>query len=101
MIRDTKRGVLVTRLWYIRMVAPQRLLLTGLTRDGNFLIEDGRIVGPALNFRFNESPVNVLANVAAIGPSERTIGGESENSYATTPPLLVKNFTFSSESEAI
>jgi predicted Zn-dependent protease len=90
MIRDTKRGVLVTRLWYIRMLNVSKLVLTGLTRDGNFLIEDGRIVGPAMNFRFNESPIAVLANVLAIGPTERTRGGESEDSIA-----------FSSESDAI
>jgi len=62
MIRGTRRGVLVTRFWYMRLLDAQKLLLTGLTRDGNFLIEDGRIVAPALNFRFNESPVAVLAN---------------------------------------
>ncbi|HML14949.1 MAG TPA: metallopeptidase TldD-related protein, partial [Xanthobacteraceae bacterium] len=66
MVRDTKRGVLVTRLWYIRMLDPQKLVLTGLTRDGNFYIENGRIVGPANNFRFNESPVAMLANVLAL-----------------------------------
>jgi len=101
MIRDTRRGVLVTRLWYIRLVDPQKLVLTGLTRDGNFLIEDGRIVGPALNFRFNESPIAMLANVLAIGPSERTQGGESEGSAVSAPALLVKDFSFSSPSDAI
>lgn len=101
MIRATRRGVLVTRFWYIRLLDAQRLVLTGLTRDGNFLVEDGRIVAPALNFRFNESPVSVLANVLAIGPSERTRGGEMEDSVVAAPPLLVKDFTFSSASEAI
>jgi len=101
MIRDTKRGVLVTRLWYIRMLNPTKLVLTGLTRDGNFLIEDGRIAGPTINFRFNESPIAILANVVAVGPTERTRGGESADSIVAAPPLLVKDFTFSSESEAI
>jgi predicted Zn-dependent protease len=101
MVRATKRGVLVTRLWYIRVLDPQKLVLTGLTRDGNFLIEDGRIVGPTLNFRFNESPIAMLANVLAIGPSERTRGGETEVSAVSAPTLLVKDFTFSSPSEAI
>ena len=101
MIRDVKRGVLVTRFWYIRMLDPQKLVLTGLTRDGNFLIEDGRITAPALNFRFNESPAAVLGNVLAIGPSERTHGGESEGGAFSAPPLLVKDFTFSSASDAI
>jgi predicted Zn-dependent protease len=101
MVRATKRGVLVTRLWYIRVLDPQKLVLTGLTRDGNFLIEDGRIVGPTLNFRFNESPIAMLANVLAVGPSERTIGGETEVSAVSAPTLLVKDFTFSSPSDAI
>jgi predicted Zn-dependent protease len=101
MIRDTKRGVLVTRFWYIRMLDPQKLVLTGLTRDGNFLIENGRIVGPANNFRFNESPVAMLANVLALGPSERTRSGEDEDSLCAAPTLLVKDFTFSSRSDAI
>jgi predicted Zn-dependent protease len=101
MVRATKRGVLVTRLWYIRVLDPQKLVLTGLTRDGNFLIEDGRIVGPTLNFRFNESPIAMLANVLAIGASERTRGGETEVSAVSAPTLLVKDFTFSSPSEAI
>jgi predicted Zn-dependent protease len=101
MIRATRYGVLVTRLWYIRTVDPQTLLLTGLTRDGNFLIENGRIVGPTLNFRFNESPVAVLANVLAIGPSERTRAGEFDGWAPSAPPLLVKDFTFSSQSDAI
>ena len=101
MVRDTKRGVLVTRLWYIRMLDPQKLVLTGLTRDGNFWIENGRIAGPANNFRFNESPVAVLANVLALGTSERTRGGENEDSLCAAPTLLVKDFTFSSRSDAI
>ena len=101
MIRATKRGILVTRLWYIRVLDPQKLLLTGLTRDGNFLIENGRIVGPALNFRFNESPIAVLGNILAIGPNERTRGGEVEGSVTSAPPLLVKDFNFSSQSDAI
>jgi predicted Zn-dependent protease len=101
MIRDVKRGVLITRLWYIRLLDAAKLVLTGLTRDGNFLIENGRIVGPALNFRFNESPVAILANVLAVGPSVRTRGGESERPTIAAPTLLVKDFTFSSTSDAI
>jgi predicted Zn-dependent protease len=101
MVRDIKRGVLVTRLWYIRMLDPQKLVLTGLTRDGNFLIENGRIVGPTNNFRFNESPVAMLANVLALGPSEHTRSGENEDSLCAAPTLLVKDFTFSSRSDAI
>jgi predicted Zn-dependent protease len=101
MIKDTRRGILVTRLWYIREVDPQTLLLTGLTRDGNFLIENGRIQGPAGNFRFNESPVAMLSNIVAIGPSERTHGGEVDGVAFAAPPLLVKDFTFSSKARGI
>jgi predicted Zn-dependent protease len=101
MIKDTKRGILVTRLWYIREVDPQTLLLTGLTRDGNFLIENGRIQGPAGNFRFNESPVAMLSNIAAIGPSERAHGGEVDGVAFAAPPLLVKDFTFASKARGI
>lgn len=101
MIRDVKRGVLVTRLWYIRLLDAQKLVLTGLTRDGNFLIENGRIAGPALNFRFNESPIAILANVLAVGPSVRARGSESERPTIAAPTLLVKDFTFSSTSDAI
>jgi hypothetical protein len=57
MIKQTKRGLLITRFWYIREVDPQTVLLTGLTRDGVFLIEQGEITKPVCNFRFNESPV--------------------------------------------
>ncbi len=99
MIRQTKRGVLVTRFWYIRVVDPQTVLLTGLTRDGNFLIENGRITKPVNNFRFNESPVNVLNSVVAMGPTVRTRGGEGPSSVSA-PALLVNNFHFSSVSKA-
>lgn len=100
MIRDTKRGILVTRLWYIRTVDPQTLLLTGMTRDGNFLIENGRIAGPARNMRFNESPISALNNIIALGPAERTAGSEVDSGIAV-PPLLIKEFTFSSKSSGI
>jgi len=101
MIRDTKRGVLVTRLWYIREVDPQTLLLTGLTRDGTFLIENGKITRPIKNFRFNESPVTMLNNVIAMSPSERATGSEIEGWPVSVPALLVKDFTFSSISDAV
>ena len=67
LIASTKKGVLVTRTWYIRMVDPQSLLLTGLTRDGTFYIENGKIKYPIKNFRFNESPVTMLNNVDELG----------------------------------
>lgn len=101
MIADTRKGVLVTRFWYIREVDPQTLLLTGLTRDGTFLIENGKISRPIKNFRFNESPVNMLNNVIAMTPSERATGSEIEGWPISVPALLVKNFTFSSLSDAV
>lgn len=100
MIKSTERGVLVSRLWYIRMVDPQTLLLTGLTRDGSFYIENGQIKHPIKNFRFNESPVIALNNVEALGIPERSISVESYRSYLV-PPLKIRDFTFSSLSDAI
>ena len=101
MVRATRRGILVTRVWYTNMLDPQSLLLTGLTRDGNFLIEEGQIVGPVCNFRFNESLIAMLSNIAAIGPSERIHGGDLRGAPVAAPPLLVDNFTLSSRSSGI
>ena len=100
MIREVKRGVLVTRLWYVRMVDPRSLVITGLTRDGTFLIEDGAVTKPVVNFRFNESPVAVLGNILAIGRSVRARPSETRTTLSV-PPLLVKDFTFSSLSRAV
>jgi predicted Zn-dependent protease len=101
MIRNTKRGVLVTRFWYIREVDPRSMLFTGLTRDGTFLIEDGKISKPVKNFRFNESPIAMLGNIEAMGPSERTTGSEVDDWPVCVPPLLVKDFNFASLSDAV
>ena len=100
MIKSTDRGILVSRLWYIRMVDPQSLLLTGLTRDGLFYIENGKIKFPIKNFRFNESPVIMLNNVDALGKPERSISVESYRSYLI-PPMKLRDFTFSSLSDAV
>jgi predicted Zn-dependent protease len=100
MIRDVRHGVLVTRLWYVRTVDPRTVLLTGLTRDGTFLIENGRVTRPITNFRFNESPLAVFANVLGIGPAQRCRMAEIDETLAV-PPLLVKDFTFSSISPAV
>jgi predicted Zn-dependent protease len=94
MIRDTKKGILVTRLWYIRAVDPQTLLYTGLTRDGTFYIEDGKIKFPVKNFRFNESPVIMLNNLEEMGKPVRVSGN-------LVPPLKIRDFTFSSLSDAV
>ncbi len=100
LIKSTERGILVSRLWYIRMVDQQTLLLTGLTRDGTFYIENGKIMYPVKNFRFNESPVIMLNNVEALGKPERSISVESYRSYLI-PPMKIRDFTFSSLSDAV
>ena len=94
MIQATRRGVLVTRLWYIRALDPQTLLYTGLTRDGTFYIEDGKIKFPIKNFRFNESPIVMLNNIEALGKPQRTDG-------SMIPPMKIRDFTFSSLSDAV
>jgi predicted Zn-dependent protease len=100
LIKSTSKGILVTRLWYIREVDPQTLLLTGLTRDGTFYIENGKIKHPIKNFRFNESPVIMLNNLEALGKPERVVSGESEFNYLI-PPMKIRDFTFSSLSDAV
>lgn len=103
MIASTKRGVLLTRFWYIRGLNPRIISYTGLTRDGTFLIEDGKISRPVTNFRFNQSLVEMLQNVEMVGPSVRVAA--SENSSVSTPivvpTLKVSNFNLSSVSDAI
>ncbi len=94
LIKDTKRGILVTRLWYIREVDPQTLLYTGLTRDGTFYIENGKIKYPIKNLRFNESPVIMLNNLEALGKPMRMLGN-------LIPPIKVRDFTFTSLSDAV
>lgn len=100
LVRSTKKGVLVSRFWYIRDLNPMILLLTGLTRDGTFLIENGKVSHPVNNFRFNESPVNVLKNVEMMSQPKRAVGGETGQS-AFVPALKVKEFNFSSVSDAV
>ncbi|QQL49528.1 TldD/PmbA family protein [Mucilaginibacter ginkgonis] len=100
LIKGTEKGILVTRLWYIRPVDPQTLLYTGLTRDGTFYIENGQIKFPVKNFRFNESPVIMLNNLEALGKTERAVSGESFQS-ALIPPMKIRDFTFSSLSDAV
>jgi predicted Zn-dependent protease len=94
LIKGTEKGILVTRFWYIRSVDPQTLLLTGLTRDGTFYIENGEIKYPLKNFRFNESPVIMLNNVEALGKPVRS--GDM-----LVPPMKIRDFTFTSLSDAV
>ena len=93
-IRQTERAVLVTRLWYIRTVDPRTLLHTGLTRDGTFLVENGRIAHAVKNFRFNESPVAMLQAVEALSAPERANG-------AMVPAMRLGRFAFTSLSDAV
>jgi len=102
MIAETDRGLLLTTLWYIREVDPQTLLLTGLTRDGVFLIEGGEVTGAVNNFRFNESPVDLLGRMTEVGQSERTLPREFNDYFtrAAMPTLRVPDFNMSSVSPA-
>ncbi len=94
LIRDTKKGILVTRFWYIRSVDPQTLLYTGLTRDGTFYIENGQIKHPVKNFRFNESPIIMLNNLEKLGKQVRVNG-------SLIPYMKIRDFTFTSLSDAV
>ena len=100
LVRTTQRGILVTRTWYIRMVDPQTVLLTGLTRDGTFYIENGEIKYPVKNFRFNESPVIMLNNIEELGKPVRVVGDES-SLIMVLPPMKLRDFTFTSLSDAV
>ena len=92
MIASTERGVLVTRLWYIREVDPYEKMLTGMTRDGTFLVEDGRVRAGARNFRFNESLIHMLSNVEAMSAPVRSCGEESFD--MVVPAMKVREFNF-------
>jgi PmbA protein len=92
MIAGTERGVLVTRLWYIREVDPYEKILTGMTRDGTFYVENGKVQHGIFNFRFNESLVHMLANVEEIGAAVRASGEESFD--MVVPPMKVREFNF-------
>jgi predicted Zn-dependent protease len=102
MISTTERGLLLTCLWYIREVDPERLLLTGLTRDGVYLIEDGEVVGAVNNFRFNESPVELLGRITETGVAELTLCREWNDYFNRTimPTIRVPDFNMSTVSQA-
>ena len=100
MVRSTDRGVLVTRLWYLRQVDPRTVLYTGLTRDGTFLIEGGKVTRSIKNFRFNESPLFLLNNLEALGPTERLAGTEGGGDVVM-PTIKVRDFNFTSLSDAL
>lgn len=102
MIAGTERGLLLTCLWYIRQVDPQTLLLTGLTRDGVYLIENGKVTGAVNNFRFNESPVDLLSRIYEVGATERALPREFNEAMARTamPAIRVPDFNMSTVSQA-
>jgi predicted Zn-dependent protease len=100
LIANTKKGVLVTRTWYIRMVDPQSQLLTGLTRDGTFYIENGKIKYPVKNFRFNESPVAMLNNVEELGKPV-VVPSDEVRFQMVIPPMRLRDFNFTSLSDAV
>ncbi|HEX8315476.1 MAG TPA: TldD/PmbA family protein [Flavisolibacter sp.] len=94
LVRGTDKGILVTRFYYIRLVDPQTLVYTGLTRDGTFLIEKGEVKHAIKNFRFNESPANMLANLEAAGRPVRI-------NNSMIPPMKIRDFNFTSLSDAV
>jgi predicted Zn-dependent protease len=102
MIAGTRRGLLLTCLWYIREVDPQTLLLTGLTRDGTYLVENGEVTAAVNNFRFNESPVGMLARTSEVGATRPALSREWGDDFTRTamPPLRVDGFNMSSVSQA-
>ncbi len=102
MIASTERGLLLTTLWYIREVDPTTLLLTGLTRDGVYLIEDGKVTAAVNNFRFNESPLGLLRRATEAGVSEKTLPREWGDwaTRAAMPSLRIPDFHMSSVSQA-
>jgi predicted Zn-dependent protease len=102
MITETERGLLATSLWYIREVDPQTLLLTGLTRDGIYLVEGGEVTGAVNNFRWNESPVDLLGRLTEVGGTERCLPREWNDFFTRTamPPLRVPDFNMSTVSKA-
>jgi len=93
MIASTDRGILVTRLWYIREVDPYEKVLTGMTRDGTFLVENGRVAGGIRNFRFNQGLLEMLSNVELLGPAVRATGEEAFE--MVVPAMKVRDFHFS------
>ncbi|KAA0021314.1 metallopeptidase TldD-related protein [Antrihabitans cavernicola] len=102
MVAGTERGLLLTTLWYIREVDPTTLLLTGLTRDGVYLVEDGEVRGAVNNFRFNESPLDLLRRVSEVGATVPTLPREWKDYFTRTamPPLRIPDFHMSSVSQA-
>jgi predicted Zn-dependent protease len=104
LIAGTERGVLVTRFWYIRPLDPQTILLTGLTRDGLYLIEKGKVTRPVKNMRWNETPIVAFNNIEAMTAPERVVSGEGIGGSGLAlvcPAARIREFTFASSSDAV
>jgi predicted Zn-dependent protease len=99
LIKSADKALLVTRFWYMRVLQPQTMQVTGLTRDGVFLVEKGKITDPVMNFRWNESPVRVMQNTKMLAAPVRTQGAEAGSSLA--PAILATDFNFASISDAV
>jgi len=98
MIKSTRKGVLLTRVWYIRYVNPKELVLTGMTRDGFFLVEGGKIVRGLKNMRFNESLLNIIKNITALG-MQKMFQMEFSDGRIIAPAVKIRNFHFASKTE--
>jgi predicted Zn-dependent protease len=103
MVGGTERALLLTCLWYVRAVDLQTLLVTGLTRDGVYLVEGGEVTAAVNNFRFNESPVSMLGRIAEVGRTERTLPREFGDYFTriAMPPLRVADFNMSTVSKGV
>ncbi len=101
LIAETENGVFITSLWYIRAVDPKQMLLTGLTRNGVFLIKSGKLIHPVNNFRFNESPASVLSRVTDLSRPLKCVGSENIHARCVVPAIRVEEFNLSTVSEAI
>ena len=103
MIASTERGLLLTCLWYVRELDPRALLLTGLTRDGVYIVEGGRVRGAVNNFRSNESPIDILGRATEAGASQRTVPRDRADTFGRVmmTPIRVPDFNMSTVSAAI
>jgi predicted Zn-dependent protease len=99
MVRDMKRGLIVTRFWYTRTVHPLNVVVTGMTRDGTFLVEDGRIVGPVRSMRFTQGYLDAMNNVDAIGRDAALLLGDLGGGARRMPALKIARWNFTGVSE--
>lgn len=99
LIKSTDKGLLITRFWYIRVLQPQTLQVTGLTRDGVFLVQNGKVTDPVTNYRWNESPVRVLQNIKKLTRPVRCQGAEAGSSIV--PAIVATEFNLASVSDAV